>query len=215
MSIYTETLPQNIAPIKTVNFKQLLGALPQSLPFSYNFWIAGKLARYGMTTDNLVFLVEGEETEEMRHFFNALVEPLGINATVSDNWKGNKYQAIRLYNEGRLIIDKATMSYTELPVETREVIFLTAKEAVSKMPTTIEWKQTLYLTGGLVKNGWSGNDGDIIVSGEIEKKELGRMSRFFTDVVGWKFDVGQAVMPEREPVYLYKLYENGTLCLPQ
>lgn len=211
MPIYTDTLPQNSTPIKTITFKEVLGVLPVSLPFSLNFWIAGKLARYGRTTDNLIFLVEGDETEEMRNFFNALVEPLGIHATVSGNWKGNKYQAVRLYNEGRLIIDKETIAYTELPAETREAPVLTAQEALSRMPQTVEWKQTLYLTGGLVKNGWSANDGDIIVTGDIERKELGRMSRFFTEATGWKFDVGQAVMPEREPVYLYRLYENGCL----
>ncbi|MBF0484717.1 MAG: hypothetical protein HQL25_08455 [Candidatus Omnitrophica bacterium] len=72
----------------------------------------------------------------------------------------------------------------------------------------------MYLTGGLVKNGWSCNDADIIIFEEEAKPHLAQIRNYFTDLFGWKTDVGQVVMADREPVYLYKIYEGGKWQVP-
>ena len=216
MAIETATLPQTVEGIKVTTFADLIGILPERISYRMNVWIADKLARFGVTTDNLIFLVEldGEPSVDLRTYFDELVKPLGIAATVSESWKNSKFAAMRLYNDGRLIIDKKTSAYKELPASTRTAPIITVDTLRSKLPKTIEWKCTLWLTGGIVKNGWSANDVDIIIfepQGDV--RIYARIRDFFTKMLGWKTDVGTKVMPEREPVYLFKLYENGLLCL--
>lgn len=213
MSINTTTLPQNIAPIKTVTLTQVVALLPATLPYPMNFWIGGKIALYGRTAENLLFFVESDvpPTQEMMDYFNSIVAPLGIQATVTQNWKDQRYASIRLYNAGTLIIDPQTMTYIALPTEVASAPVLYIQDFMAKLPKTIKWTQTFYLTGGLVKNGWSCHDADMIVFDIIDDPTLKEVKKFFADLSGWKFDIGKAVMTDREPVYLYKLYENGNL----
>ena len=215
MPTYTDKLPQETLPIKTITIDEVVAVLPETLPFPINLWIADKLARFGKTTESLIFLVEMEEepSVEMRMYFEKLFEPLGFPATVFEDWKSKQYQAIRLYNEGRLIIDKATMTYKELPTPVHIAPVLTVEEFNKKLPNKIQWMQTIYLTGGLLKNGWSANDVDFIVF-DGENEVLAEIRDYFTKRLGWKVDVGKNVMKEREPVFLYKLYEEGWLRLP-
>ena len=134
--------------------------------------------------------------------------------------------ALRLYNEGKLILDKKTLAYKEAPIPIKKLPCITSEEVLAKCPVTIPWTFDIYLTGGVVRKGWSSNDVDLIVTRkgvpvrtlaepilqEVPPKVLYEMKRFFTNLFNWHTDVGRAVMPEREPVYLYKLYEDGKLC---
>src|ERR1043166_1135106 len=217
MPIYTDTLPQSQTEPKSVTLRALVEILPEVLEQPFDVWIAGKLARFGITTDNLIFLLDfaDEPPPEIRSYFSHLVESLGITATASNGWKNQSIVALKLYNEGRLIIDKSTGTYRELP-RARQLPILTIPEIVDKFPIEIPWQHTMYLTGGIVKNGWSANDVDIIIEEPgVQKKTLGEIRNYFTQLLGGRTDVGRRVMPEREPVYLYKLYEAGRLCLPQ
>jgi hypothetical protein len=212
MAITVDTLPQNRQPIRTITIVDLVSVLPETIPFRLNIWIAGKIARFGKTTENLLFLGELKEfpSVEMRQFFGQIGEALGVQATISGEWRNEAYQAIRLYNGGRLIVDKTTMTYRELPTEVTVAPVITVDELLAKLPNTVEWKQTLYLTGGLTRNGWSGHDVDFITFDVLDNKSvLGTMSKFFTKTLGWRTDVGSAVMTDREPVYLFKMYEGG------
>ena len=217
MPTYVDTLPQKVELIRTVTLRELIGCLPSVLIFPLNVWIGDRMARYGMTTGNIVFLIENEEdaTEAVRKYFSSLTAALGIQATAMCSWKNNAISALRLYNEGRLIIDKSTLAYKEIPTPTRCVPVLTIAELIAKLPRTIKWNHTLWLTGGIVKNGWSANDADLIIFEEqTDRSVFVEIARFFTVLLGWKTDVGGKVMEDREPVYLFKLYERGALCLP-
>jgi hypothetical protein len=209
--IFTDKLPQDIAGIKTVTIRDVVNYLPIELPWKFNVWIGDKLARFGRTTDNLIFLVElsYEPTVEMREYFSGLVKPLGIQATLYEDWKNKKWSAVRLYNDGRLIIDKNTLEYIELPTPVYEAPILTCNDLMRMLPIEIPFKHTLYLTGGIVKNGWSANDVDFMAFGVEDKDELAKMRDYFTDIIGWKTHVGNKVMAEREPVYCYKVFEDG------
>lgn len=208
-----KTLPQNIQPINITTLRDLVSILPDELLYKVNIWLGDKLARYGVTTENIIFLVEMEEepSVEMREYFNSLVKPLGITATVSESWKNRKYNAVRVYNEGKLIIDKYTMTYTELPTAVHEAPVLTLKKLMAKLPKQIPFQATLYLTGGLVKNGFTCNDVDFIAFDVEDKERLSEMASYFTEALGMKTDVGNKIMKEREPVYCYLLYEGGCL----
>lgn len=207
MPIITDTLPQQIKPIKITLLSDVIKSLPEKLDYNINVWIGDKLARYGQTDGNLMFLIEQEDepSREQRMYFGSIAKP--FSSTVSANWKDQKLSAIRLYNNGKLIIDKDTLTYKELPLPT-SVPIIKVEDVVSKLPKSVDCKETIYLVGGLVKNGWSGNDVDFMV--DSEDIEIYRQLRnFFGKILGCKVDVGNAPMPEREPIYKVKIYEGG------
>lgn len=214
MPIYVNTIPQKELEIRILTITKLVNALPEQLNYDLDVWIGGKLARYGKTTENLTFLVkmDNDPSSELMQYFNSLVEPLKFQATTSSDWKDSKISVLKLYNNGRLIIDKETMTYKELPSVIEEDRYeIQYDEVLGKMPNEIEFKQTIYLTGGLVRNGFSNNDVDFIVF-DSEPLERFELRQFFGKLLGTKVHVGPIIMKDREPVYLYKLYENGKLC---
>jgi len=204
----TDTVPQNKYPISIYTFKDVIDKLPDKLNYPLNIWIGGRLARYGQTSDALAFLVEQDEepSTELRIYFEKLLDP--IPATVLNNWRDEKILAVRLYNEGRLIIDRNTLTYTELPSPTAHPPILKVDEVLAKLPRNIHWKETVYLTGSLVRYGWSGNDVDFMVDTD-NLATFKEMRNYFSNILGVKVDVGNTDMPEREPVYKFKLYEGG------
>ena len=214
MAIYVDAIPQNVEPIKILTIKDLVNVLPETLDYKFNVWIEGKLARFGKTTENLIFIIDSKEypSSEIMMYFHSFVEPLGFQATASNNWKVSKNASLKLYNEGKLIIDKETMTYKELPSIIKENYYLNYQDVLNNMPKEIEWKQTIYLTGGIVKNGFSNNDVDFIIFDEINTDQLFNIRSLFNKYLNCKVDVGRQVMIEREPVYLYKIYENGMIC---
>lgn len=220
MPIFVQELPQAVQPVNDITVTQLIAALPETLAYPLKVWVTGEIARYGRTTNNLIFLadMETEPSAEMKEYFNTLCAPLSINATVAHDWRdkkwlGKKGGLMPLYNDGRLIINRQTMAYTEAPHPASEAPVVTLDDLRQKLPQQVEWQDTLYLTGSLAWRGWSANDVDMIVfMEEPDQPKFHAMRSFFTERLGWKTDVGHAVMPEREPVYLFKLYENGQLC---
>lgn len=212
MPIDVNTLPQDLESITITTFKDIIQVLPKNLDYPINVWIGGKIAKYGQTSENLIFLVEqeGSTSRELKQYFEKISRP--FIATVSSSWRDEKISAVRLYNEGRLIIDKETLAMTELPCPTRNIPILTLENIQQRLPKIIKWKETIYLTGSLVKYGWSGNDVDFMVDSSdiMLYREL---RNYFTKILECKVDVGNAPMPEREPVYKYKLYEDGKRCL--
>ena len=212
MAIYTTTLPQTIVPTKSITIQELISILPETIDYSINIWIDDKLAQYGRSADNIIFITDDKEiTNEKRQYFSNLVTSLDISATLSNAWKRNSISKLQLYTNGSLIFDKATMSYKQLPTPIPELPVLTIQEVTNVLPQTIKWNYTMYLTGGLVKNGWSKHDADIIIFDELQNgmTELIEIKKYFTNLIGWNMDVGQKIMEQREPVYLYKIYENG------
>jgi len=214
MPIYVTTLPQTILPTKSITIQDLITTLPDSITYSINIWVDDKLAQYGRSADNLIFITDDNQiTNEKRQYFSSLVNSLGIAGTLSNSWKRNSISKVQLYSNGNLIFDKTTMSYKQLPTPIPTLPVLTIQEVLNLLPKTIQWNYTMYLTGGLVKNGWSNHDADIIIFDEIQNgtTELLEMKKYFTNILGWNMDMGQKVMEAREPVYLYKIYENGLL----
>ena len=219
MSTIVTTLPQNATSIKMTTLSQVVQILPSTIPFPINVWIGGKMARYSQSEQNLIFLTDSETdpTNEQMEYFNTLVTPLGIQATLSRGWKNEAITAMRLYDTGNLIIDPTTLVYTKIPTQSIDFPMLTVQEAVSLLPKTIPWTYDLYLTGGLVLSGYSFHDADIVVlDPTVTQDELALMRKMFTDAIGWKVDVGQRIMVEREPpsVQLYLIYSGGNICLP-
>lgn len=215
MPTYIDSLPQHETPIVTVSLRDLLRVLPTEIPYKANVWISGKLARYGIATGNLVFFVEqhSEPDPEQKQYFDLIVQSLGVHATASHNWRDDGIAALRLYNNGRLIIDPETLSFTEAPEPIKICPVLELDDVLGRLWQEIPWGCTIWLTGGLTANGWSANDADFIVFDE-EPSMLVEIRNHLRTVLGWKVHVGNRVMPEREPVYLYKLYEGGVLCRP-
>ena len=120
-----------------------------------------------------------------------------------------------LYNEGRLIIDKETMAYTEVPYPTSMAPVVAISDLQEKLPATVEWLDTIQLTGSLAWRLWSANDVDFIVpppeGQEPDKEKMAAMRAFFTEILGCRVDIGHAPMPEREPIVVYNLYVNGRI----
>ncbi len=210
MAIIVDTVPQNVQPISLTTFGNLISVLPEELDYPLNVWIGGKLARYGQTSDNLMFLVEqdDETSTELKLYFEKISEP--YIATVSHKWKDEKISAIRLYNEGKLIIDKNTLTYKELPSPVKSPPIIHLQEVLDRLPKTVNWEHNIYLTGSLVKCGWSGKDVDFMVDSE-DTKIFAEIRNYFGNLLGCRVDVGNAEMPERNPVYKFLLYTNKTL----
>lgn len=214
MATIITQIPQTEISIKTTKLSDIISLLPEELPWKINVWVGDKLARFGMTTEeSILFLAEqeNEPSSEQMNFWNNLVSSLNVAATATNDWKSRRHSALRLYNEGRLIVDKQTMCYKELVSEVSSAPILTLEEFLSKLPKEIEWKQKIYLTGSLIKNGWSGKDADLVIFDEEDKIVLSEMKRFFEKQISWRVDVGNKVMTEREPVYFYLLYDGGIM----
>lgn len=225
MATIVSTLPQSNISIKTITLRELIEVLPEQLQYDYNVWISGRLARDGKTSDNLIFIIEQdtEPTSEVMQYFSSLVFSLGISATASENWRNRKEFLVRLYNSGKLIINKIDLTYTEPPSAIKSLSELTQEYVRSKLPAIIPFLDTLWLTGSIVKNGYSCNDLDIMVGEPIlendlvigfpnlESEKLSIIRDYFANLLGWQVHVGTKIMKEREPIYLYKIYGNGSV----
>jgi hypothetical protein len=212
MPIFSEHLPQQEKQFPVYTLKELVGVLPESIPFQDKIWVTGKLVRFGISGENILFVTDAPVTQELNMFFCNLVGQLGVFATVKDDWRSHKFQALRLYQDGELIIDKATLEYKKIPTHTKDIVLVTTDEIRKKLPPTIPWNYEIYLTGGVVKHGWSANDIDIMVLEPIETRELFKIKSFFAEILGWPTDVGRDFIPNKEPIYLFKIYRNGQLC---
>lgn len=212
MATIVTTLPQTIEPIHSVTIREVVAVLPDTIPWKLNVLLGGRLAVFGRTTESITFLgeMDSEPTVEQRTFFEAIVAPLGLPATIINDWKNQRYNAARLYNEGKLNVDKKTFCYKGLPAPVSEPPVLMIEEAKKMLPRVIPFLATIYLTGGLVKNGWTANDFDFISQGPRE--ELSRMAGWFTKTIGWKTHVGPEPMTDRGEIYLWKAYERGKYC---
>lgn len=240
MAIIVTEFPQNVIPVTAFTIEQLLAALPDNNPYPINMWVGGKMAKHCIVVDNIIFIAEQDEepSVEMKNYFADIIRNLniGLTATVMNNWRDKSVDAIRLYNNGVLAIDRETKVqisntdvtiYKTLPAIVKTLPILTANYAKTRFAPSIPWLNTIYFTGSVPKNGWSCNDADFIlgritIEGNeityhdvIANKTLLDVQNYFTGLLGWKTHTGTKVMPEREPVVLYKLYENGILCLPQ
>ena len=211
MPIYVDTLPQKVEKTKVITLLELVQALPNNIMYPINIWVGAKLARYGKTNADIVFLTDGGEspTNELMQYFDSLVQPLGIAGTLSNGYKYAGLQALRLYDKGELILDKETGVYKRLPSPAEDAAMLTSQMVIEKLPREIPCMLPVYLTGSIVRHGWSNNDADFLVEGEASWEEMEQLNRIFGIALGWKTHVGNKVMADREPVYLYKLYEGG------
>lgn len=209
--IESNTFPQNVEPVVATKLIDIVRVLPWKLPWDINVVIIGKYASFGIGIGNLQFAKDGwdEPTVEMREYFNDIAKKVGLEGTLLRNFKSNAYKKLRLYNEGRRILDD-NLRYIEAPTASLEAPILTAEEVRALLPQEVPFDFDIYITGGVQKNGWSANDLDLIVDNVENCKEV---KKFFEKVIGWKVDVGTKVMEERGKVYRCLIYRNKKLCL--
>lgn len=215
MPIYIDTVPQNVQEIKVVTLQELVTALPNTILYPINVWAANKIARYGQTSGDVLFLTDEEiPSIEVKEYLNSLVAPLGIKANVYNTFRASQYIAMRIYDNGELIIDKATGAYKRLPAPIPEPARLTIDHVRNVIPRVIPYTQIIYLTGSIAKNGWSNNDIDFITLDEMLWEDTEALRQLLSKAIGWPTHVGTKVMSEREPVFMYKIYEGGKCLLP-
>jgi hypothetical protein len=217
MPIYTNTLPQVTEVFKVTTIQELVRALPKIIKYPINVWVGDKIACYGKTVGNLKFYTDKREiiSTETKCYFNDLVTPLQIQATLTGSWKHYSVGLFQLYKNGELMLEQETCTYKVLPDPVKEMTFITANEIIELLPKEIKYDYTIWLTGGIVKNGFSHNDVDFIIFEPIlDPGKLYEIKKYLKEFVGWNCDIGQKVMAPREPVYLFKLYEGGKLCQP-
>jgi hypothetical protein len=193
--------------------------MPDVLPYELNVWVGDSLGKFGRTSEkNVIFYVQSENfpSSEVMQYFNSLVEPLGLTATAVHTWYSQHLARIGIYNQGVLIRDRNSLTMTGAPIDIELPPVLTASYMRSRLPQTIPFQQTIWFTGSCMhpEKGWSGKDADIIVFGEEDRKKQVEIKYYFENLLGWRVDVGAAVMANREPVYICKTYEGGELCLP-
>jgi hypothetical protein len=228
MARILDTIPAAAELPPKITFADLVPLLPDSIPYEYNVYVGGDLAKYGATSRTIIFLMENriEPIAEVMGYFNDLVSPTGLAGTVTNNLYNPESPAIRLYSNGRLIIDRQTLAFTELPTPIQQRPEVTIEDVISKLPAEIPFAETIYLTGSVALNGWSANDVDFLVgdanvskgavqfNGMQDRERLDEVRQYFSQSIGWKVHAGRKIMHEREPVVLLKVYENGLLCLP-
>lgn len=207
--IETNTFPQRITEVKTTKLIDIVRVLPWQLPWDINVVLLGKYASFGQGIGNLQFAadIDYEPTNEMREYFNAIAKKIGLSGTLLKNFKSNSYKKVRLYNRGWRIVDD-NGCYTEVPTTSLQAPILTAEDVKERLPKEVPFDFDIYITGGVVANGWSANDLDLIVDNKDNCKEV---KKFFQEVIGWKVDVGTTVMEERHPVYRCLIYRNKCL----
>lgn len=212
MPIYVDTFPQQINPAKRITLAEVVAALPEVIPFELNIWVGGRLARDGVTSENLAFYAEmvGYPSTDLKTYFAQIISPLGITATVLNEWRRPEIAVVRLYNKGKKILGN-DLVYREPPAPITLPRELGAQEFKAKLPKYLPFAFDIYLTGSMARQGFVTNDLDFIIAGG--KDNCPPVRKFFADLYGWKVDVGLTVMPEREPVYLLKLYEGGKCLL--
>ena len=207
MPIYVDTFPQELRPIRTITINHLLHILPKKVN-GLNAWIGGRIARYGKTSEeNLIFFIEQETepTTVQMEFFNEIVLPLKITATVSNDWRDERITALRIYDNGELI-RYAYKPVTGHPEITKDYVI----DKLLSFPE-IDIEGDIYLTGSLVKYGWSKNDVDFIIF-TTDHNVISKARFILSGILKCKVHVGNKIMEEREPVYLYKIYSDGLLC---
>lgn len=212
MPILCENLPQTETNFPVYTLKELISILPDKIPFQDRIWVTGKVVRFGISGDNILFVTDGPVSQELNTFFLEVVNPLNVYSVVKNEWRSHKFIALRLYQDGELIIDKATLEYKKIPNSTKDIILATTDDIRAKLPPTIPWNYEIYLTGGLVKYGWSAKDVDIIILEPIEAQELLKIKNYFAGILGWPVDAFDRPAPDREPIYLFKIYRGGRLC---
>jgi hypothetical protein len=204
--IYVNKFPQEIDPMEHITINQLVDVLPDSIPYNLNVWISGDLAKYGKTTQNLCFLIEqdSEPSNELMNYFDSLVKPLGKSATASHHWRNDLFTKLSLYQNGKLIRKEHFVI--------DGISEITSDYVKEYLPKAVPTHDPIYLTGSIVRQGWSRNDVDFICFNE-DTELLANLRKYLSNSLKCKVHVGNQVMPEREPVYLCKTYEEGALCL--
>lgn len=212
MPIYVDTLPQNVAPCKTFSLRDLIQVLPEIIPYSCNLWMTGKVVRYGLGAGNITFVGDhsAEQHQLISLHLNQVLNSKVENVLLSRFWRTNQITGLRVYQDGRLIIDKNTLQYKEIPNPIIDNPYITIDEVIKKLPQNIPWNHTIYLSGGILKNGWSFKDVDMIIFNPAAAKDISPIIHYFKEILNWHVDIGQSIMTDREPVYLFKLYENGS-----
>jgi hypothetical protein len=219
MSVIIETLPSSTAS-QSVTLVEVIGSLPDVLPFPRTIWIGGRLMKCGKEfKDNaIVFYVETnfEIEPAIKQFFNTAMQTLGCEATASNQWRSQKGR-FPIYTKGVLMVDRTSGMINHLPEATDLDEELTVEELCAAIPQSLPWKIDVWLTGSLAKEGKTWNDADFIIFEENDWKAHAKDFKALLEEVtnGWRCDVGKAVMPDREPVYLFKLYDKGVCTCPR
>jgi len=203
----------------SLTFLDLVASLPEEIKLPLNVWVGGKLARYGKTSETVVFLLEidREPTSEEMQFFDSLVQPFGLSGTASEQWRNEFIPAVRIYNEGRLVVDKATGRLSEIPAPVQLKDEITPELIFPKFPAEIPFAETIWLTGGIAKNGYSMKDVDLLIGippfdVAVSADRVSEIRKYFYSLLTVRVDVGYKLMTDREPIHLLKLYEGGLLC---
>jgi hypothetical protein len=234
MAQVVTTIPQTVLPTAGITLAEVMAFLPQTIPFSGIIGLSGKIVK-GKQVGRLVFQLRDdvEPSAELRQYFAALVEGAtnGVHtATVNNAWRDLGLDIMWLYVDGQRIITN-DLVYTQAVPPVPLPLELTSELVMARLPSAVPFAQTIWMTGGLVKNGFSINDLDFVVGepafdGEevtgfsnVEKPQLMLIKRHFEEVMNIgvtvfdriRVDIGNRIMSEREPVYLCKMYENGQL----
>jgi hypothetical protein len=213
MPIYSEHFPQKDVVFQTITLKDLIMSLPEQISYFGNIWLTGKVVYFGIVSQDLTILTDSEiANPKIETYFREILASFGLTVKVSSRWNKDTYTALKIYQDGKLMVDKETLTYNIVPNPAMGVNIITASQVKNRLPKTIPYYQTIYLTGGVVKNGWSANDVDFIVFDLLDPIEMGKLRHYFTNLLDWKVDIGPKVMTQKEPVYLYKVYENGQFC---
>ena len=81
MPTYVTTLPQTVVPSFSITIHDLISALPETITYPINVWIDDKLAQYGRSSDNLIFITDDNEiTNEKRQYFNVFTNRIDRNS---------------------------------------------------------------------------------------------------------------------------------------
>lgn len=235
MAQITTTIPQAIDPFNFITLGQVMAVLPETIPFTEVIGIGGKICQ-GKQITNLIFQVRQDDqpSQEMKMWANSIAQQASggvFSGTMANDWRNRLCNVIWIYADGEKILGN-DLVYTKAPPAIDLPLEITWQMVLSRLPQTIPYNTTLWATGGIVREGRSFNDFDIIagnieldangaptITEKIEVVDLLNMRNFFNKQINlgvtvfdsMSIDIGNRIMTEREPVYLCKLYENGQL----
>jgi hypothetical protein len=213
MGIIVDKLPKEYDISRVITIGEIVDLLPETIPFREDIWFKGNLVKSGVILSREVwFYTKDKLNLELIGFMNSITKPEDIHFRFTCRLV-EPISKLLVYRDGKLVIDKKLLNRDKSSNYINKKA-LTINGFISKLPKNIPIPCTIWVTGGLVKWGITFHDLDFII---YEIKDYNQyykdIKKLFSDIYNIKVEVGYYLFINREPIYLFKLYDKGNLLI--
>jgi len=206
------------APLDMITFQEIVQILPEEISFKIDVFMVGKEARIGAVAGDLHLAFDYEGCpipSEVTKFFADIFNKFPIKLHFFRNWKFFIPALCQIYQDGKLIITKDTLTYIRVPKSFYTFQKpLKVDEFKAKLPNKIPFPIDIWLTGGLVKFGQTYHDIDLIIFDKEDfNKYYSEIMSYFKQIYKRGIDVfaGYKTVRGEGAAPIFKLYSKGIL----